>query len=371
MNSVEKIRVDWVDVAKGICIVFVVMMHSVLGVENEAGGQGWMHPVVAFAQPFRMPDFFLISGLFLSLVIDRSWRRYIDRKVIHFAYFYVLWLTIQFAFKAPGIVTESGVAGAATAYLLAFVQPFGTLWFIYLLPVFFVVTRLLKTINIWLVLAAAALLETLPIHTGWLIIDEFCSRYIYFFAGYALAPWIFKLAGQFRSRPALATAILGIWLVFNGWLVFHVAPAPFNAWIPQESYNSGGLGGWATVPLISLVTGFAGALAIVAGSALLAGLPWQWITRPLRWLGAHSIVVYLAFFLPMAVARTILLKTGIAADIGTMSLLTVICGVLGPVVLYSLVQLTGYGHFLFKRPAWAHIDRAPRNDTALATTAAG
>ena len=26
-------RIDWVDYAKGICIVMVVMMHSVLGVE--------------------------------------------------------------------------------------------------------------------------------------------------------------------------------------------------------------------------------------------------------------------------------------------------------------------------------------------------
>ena len=29
-------RVDWVDAAKGICIVFVVMMHSTLGVETGA-----------------------------------------------------------------------------------------------------------------------------------------------------------------------------------------------------------------------------------------------------------------------------------------------------------------------------------------------
>ena len=43
MNTGEKARVDWVDIAKGICIIFVVMMHSVLGVENEAGARGWMH----------------------------------------------------------------------------------------------------------------------------------------------------------------------------------------------------------------------------------------------------------------------------------------------------------------------------------------
>src|SRR5262245_62062436 len=87
-------RVDWVDYAKGICIVMVVMMHSVLGVELAAGETGFMHLVVAFAKPFRMPDFFLISGLFLPLVIDRDWRTYLDRKVVHFAYFYVLWVTI-------------------------------------------------------------------------------------------------------------------------------------------------------------------------------------------------------------------------------------------------------------------------------------
>src|SRR5258708_24742373 len=85
------VRVGWVDYAKGICIVMVVMMHSVLGVELAADQTGFMHVLVAFAKPFRMPDFFLISGLFLAPVIGRDWRTYLDRKVVHFAYFYVLW----------------------------------------------------------------------------------------------------------------------------------------------------------------------------------------------------------------------------------------------------------------------------------------
>src|SRR6201987_2869526 len=101
-------RVDWVDYAKGICIVMVVMMHTVLGVEQAAGQEGFMHALVAFAKPFRMPDFFLISGLFLGLVIDRDWRTYLDRKVMDFAYFYVLWVTIQLGFKAPAFAAESG-----------------------------------------------------------------------------------------------------------------------------------------------------------------------------------------------------------------------------------------------------------------------
>ena len=122
----QKSRVDWVDYAKGFCIVMVVMMHSTLGVEQAAGREGWMHAVVAFARPFRMPDFFLISGLFLARVIDRDWRDYLDKKVMHFAYFYVLWVTIQFAFKAP-MFAEMDWRGVGLSYLESFIEPFGTL----------------------------------------------------------------------------------------------------------------------------------------------------------------------------------------------------------------------------------------------------
>jgi len=85
-------------------------------VEQALGQTGFMHYVVAFAKPFRMPDFFLISGLFLAQVIDRDWRTYLDRKVVHFAYFYLLWTALQFAFKAPLFVAEQGVAGTAWAF---------------------------------------------------------------------------------------------------------------------------------------------------------------------------------------------------------------------------------------------------------------
>src|SRR5215813_12567703 len=138
MSLPQNDRVAWVDYAKGFCIVMVVMMHSTLGVETALGQEGWMHHLVAFAKPFRMPDFFLISGLFLAQVIDRDWRTYLDRKVLHFLYFYLLWTAIQFAVKAPVFLNEHGPLGTFWLYTSSFVEPFGTLWFIYLLPIFFV-----------------------------------------------------------------------------------------------------------------------------------------------------------------------------------------------------------------------------------------
>src|SRR5271168_818012 len=319
-------RVDWVDFAKGICIVMVVMMHSVLGVELAAGQTGFMHPLVAFAKPFRMPDFFLISGLFLPLVINRDWRTYLDRKAVHFAYFYVLWVTIQFGFKAPGFAAESSWTHAGYLYLESFIEPFGTLWFIYLLPIFFVVTKATRRVPPLAIWGVAALLEMAHIVTGWTVIDEFCARFVYFYSGYLFADYVFALSDRARAHPRLALAALALWALIDGGLVM------------------AGMSEW---PLISLMLGLAGACAIVTCATLLARM--HWLTF-LRFCGEHSIVIYLAFFLPMAATRTLLLRVGLFHDIGTISLIVTIVGVVGALAIWRIALMAG-ATFLFERPA--------------------
>jgi len=71
-------------------------------------------------------------------VIARDWRTYLDRKVLHFALLYLLWVTIQFGFKAPSFAAETSWAHAGFLYLEAFIEPFARCGVIYLLPVFFV-----------------------------------------------------------------------------------------------------------------------------------------------------------------------------------------------------------------------------------------
>ncbi len=319
-------RIDWVDYVKGICIVMVVMMHSVLGVELAAGRTGFMHLVVMFAKPFRMPDFFLISGLFLNLVIGRDWRSYLDRKVVHFLYFYLLWLTIQFAFKAPGLAAETGWAHVGGLYLLSWIEPFGTLWFIYLLPVFFVVTKALRQLPPWLIWGAAAALEMTHVATGWTVIDEFAARFVYFFSGYACAAHVFAWSDRVRAHPRWALAALAFWALLDGGMV------------------AAGVSEW---PVVSLGLGLCGACAIVALGTLLARVQWL---NSLRFCGAHSIVIYLAFFLPMAATRTLLLRSGWIDDIGAISLLVTIAGVIGALLLWRLALRCG-ANFLFERPA--------------------
>ena len=318
-------RIDWVDYAKGFCIIFVVMMHSTLGVGMAAGREGWLHPVVAFALPFRMPDFFLISGLFLANVIDRPWRTFLDRKVAHFFYFYLLWMTIQFAVKAPGLLHEQGAAEVVRLYLVSLIDPFGTLWFIYMLPIFFVFIRVTRRIPAPVVWLFGAALEIAHVKTGWMVPDEFAARFVYCYTGYILAKPIFALTARAQLHPLLGLAGLLAWGLVNGTLVHF---------------------GYETLPFVSLALGLAGACAVVSVAALMAKSD---LFRPLRYCGRNSIVIYLAFFLPMAATRALLLRTGWIEDVGTVSAIVTVLGVIGPLCLFWAVRGTP-ARFLFERP---------------------
>jgi uncharacterized membrane protein YcfT len=167
------------------------------------------------------------------------------------------------------------------------------------------------------------------------VIDEFAARYVYFFAGYWLASYVFILATKAQAHPKLALLGLAAWTTVNG-LVVHA--------------------GLATLPGVSLFLGGAGALAIVSIAALLEKFD---LMAALRFAGEHSIAVYLAFFLPMAASRTLLLKFGFVHDLGTVSLIVTAMGVVLPLVLYVLVRDTRLS-FLFERPRAFRLEK-PRS----------
>lgn len=336
-------RHGWVDTAKGISIILVVMMHSTFGVGSETGGTGFLHWVIGFATPFRMPEFFLISGLFLAQVIGRDWVRYLDRRVVHYLYFYVLWAVLQIGFKV-GLGTGDPMA-ALNDIVQASISPYGVLWFIYMLAIVSAAAKLLHTLKVphWAALAGAAALQIAPIATGSYAVDQFAEYFVFFYAGYALAPYIFKFVASAMAAPLYAVGFLALWAFGNGMLVFS------DGFKMLPDHLEMGIAG---LPVIRLALALVGSLALCTGAGLLSKLPFMnW----LRWLGAHSIVVYLSFSIPMAVLRVVLLKLDLVSDTGLFSLIVLVGATLSPLVLYALVQKTGFGKFLFERPAWAHI----------------
>lgn len=317
-------RIAWLDCAKGVCIVFVVMLYATELVARTAGSSGWLHPVEAFVKPFRMPDFFLLSGLLLARVIERDWRTYIDRKVVHFAYFYVLWLSILFLYEAPRMAAAHGWPSVGTDYLKAYVNPFSMLWFIYMLPVFFIVTKALRRAPVALVWACAAALQIAQPDTGVKAAEKFALYFVYFYTGFVVAPLIIRAADRARATPGAAWCAVAAWALVNGWAVHS---------------------GHASLPLASLALAFAGAMAVVAASALTCHLAGA---RALAYCGRHSLVVYLGFLIPMEVTRKVMADP--IADTGLLALASTAGGVIGALVLHHLVRGTRFS-FLFERPA--------------------
>ncbi|MCR6673691.1 acyltransferase family protein [Devosia ginsengisoli] len=349
-------RLDWVDMAKGISIFLVVMMYAASSVGEDTGGVGALHWAIAFATPFRMPEFFLISGLFLSQVIDRPWNAYADRRVVHYLYFYALWAVIHIVFKVGLLATDP--VGAVEQIAWAVVQPYGVLWFIYMLAAVSAVTKLLHDLKapVWGVFGIAAILQVADIHTGSYLVDQFAEYFVFFYAGYVLAPHLFRLAGWATDHAALALVGLLVWAVLNAALVF----SPGFAMHPIHPVM-----GYAGLPGLHLLLALVGTAALCTIAALLTRLPFMdW----LRWMGSKSLVIYVAFVLPMGISRTLLIKLGMDEPT-VLSLLIMAISIVSPLVLYWIVQRIGFGRFLFDRPDWAHLPGTGRRAAPIATPA--
>jgi uncharacterized membrane protein YcfT len=328
-------RLDWVDTARGFCIILVVLMHVAGGLQIALERESWIGPFIDWAKQFRMPGFFLLSGLFVSRLVGKSWPEFLDRRIVPLIYLYLLWLAIHslLKFRSWG---EGDAAALFGSYALGLIQPFGLLWFIYLLAVFFVMTKAVRAypVTSWLVAAAIA---TVPVTTGWLLVDQFAAFFVFFLSGALFAPALLRFADWAREHRAAA---LKLWL---GWAaVSALLAGSFGYQALHETFAA------------DLVLGHAGALGVIAFSVLFAErLGW------IAYCGRNSLPIYLAFFIPMAATRLLLIRSGAEFDVGLASLLIAGLCVALPLVLHRLTRGTMLG-FLFERPRWLRLASADK-----------
>ncbi len=328
-------RVAWVDYAKGLCIILVVLFHTVNHYHEAFGQTGWMQAIVDVSKPFRMPDFFLISGLFLSRTIDAPLRTYIDRKMVHFLYFYLLWLA--FTQLATDLDTlAANPAEFARLYVWNIVQPVGTLWFVHMLAIFYAITRLIRRWPKWLVLAIAAGLQiahqALWIDTPSFAANRAMDYFFFFFLGYAAADLVFGMADLVRKQPMRTAWLLAAWFACN--VVMALQGLHFK-------------------PVYGLLMGLAGALAVVQISVLLSRFR---IAGFLRYCGRNSIVIYLSFFFPMMALIRLFERFPLIPDAGWACAFILVVCVAGPLAFHRLIRRTPLVA-LYERPRFARLVR--------------
>ena len=149
-------RIVWPDAAKAACIVLVVLFHTTT---KHYGDLPWHVPdrllflwsvVTVGLRPIRMPLFFLISGWFAARALRRPLREVFERRVATHYWVYLVWLLLTTAFFAVG-PSDFPVfrADDLSGLLLALVLGWTSMWYLYALPVYFLLARCTVRLPLW------------------------------------------------------------------------------------------------------------------------------------------------------------------------------------------------------------------------------
>ncbi|MFZ4551245.1 MAG: acyltransferase family protein [Aquabacterium sp.] len=139
-------RTDWVDVAKGVGIIAVVIGHAIGGM-IDAGITG---KVSLWATAYHliytvhMPMFFIISGLFISKRVSGGALIFAKNSTIRLARPYVIWFAISMvAINFAGNTANTPYQVTWQDYLSILWKPGAHFWYIYALMVLNIVSAII------------------------------------------------------------------------------------------------------------------------------------------------------------------------------------------------------------------------------------
>ncbi len=331
-------RTAWVDVAKGISIVLVVLQHVLLSLVPQGWAPEAAQSVSAVFTSQRMPLFFLASGIFVARILAGPWRRLLERRVAFFAWLYVLWCVLRyvwFALLAHGTSLASWPSPWSVVTELWL--PASALWFIYALALFSVVGRATRSVPAPVRVGGAAVLSAL-VGSGTVGVESYAWRVmainlVFFLLGADASEPIRRVAAALSRGRAVGLAL--------------VATAGFIALAILLRFHGG-----AAIPGMRLATSI---VALVAGVALAVAIAGTRVGNLPQWLGARTLDVYLLHGLLLA----LLVRLGTAVHpggVGRVVGVALVLATTGVVVLACLGAARGLravaAGWLFA-PPWA------------------
>lgn len=247
IKSAEKAgrgRLAYLDVAKGLCMLWIVAHHSNLHV--------WVPNVNGF--------FFIIAGCFFSASATAGafWQKRVNRLVIPYLFF----IALTFAVLGVSRLVR-GAEGLDFGFLFAHLNSCraanNPLWFLVCLfsmnVLFFAVTRVFKTTaaliaSVTALAAVGFAVDAWDVHLPMYIVDA-CQMMPYFLLGFLLNPVLTSLRaevafGSWRvfagGAVVFAVALVGAWLWLDG----------MPDWLVRAAWFVESVGGFAVLMCVSV-----------------------------------------------------------------------------------------------------------------------
>lgn len=324
----QKLRSQWIDITKGITITLVTLHHVVTGLWAAGLLPASIYSAYALGETVRMPLFFLVAGFFAQKAVRLPWRTFLDSKVVHFMYFYLIWNLISMLTRwALSPFTNSDVVPADL--LLIGWKPIEMLWFLYVLSLGFLYIRLLDRIGPVYQTALAGMLlgVSFAIPSDIEVPQMFCRMLLFFVIGTHASELIRRtVTARARLLLPLGTAVflmLALLIAQQGKPLMHV-------------------------PLVFFVSATGASFAIMAMAHLISG---TMVGNLFNTIGQYSLFIYVMNFLPTAGVRVPMRMIGLT-DYPILAILVgTAFSVAFCILVYKLVVRTPL-RFVFVRPSW-------------------
>lgn len=261
---------DWIDIAKALSIILVVLNHELIYFNAMGWGRDTAAPMAwnvvgDVFQPVRMPLFFLASGLLASSSLHRDKSTAFRKRIANHLYVYFLW-ALAFSILMPQWPLPGALDGPVAVEAIRVAVGYNLAWYLWALPVAFYIGWVTREQPAWIPIAAAFLLAALPIDHHYSVNLFRCLPY--FILGLRITSLADRVDTYARARYFAAGLLL--------FLVLFIAE--------REGARH-----------LRPLTEFAGVATGAIGCALLSRASAA-VTRVSRWLGKRTLAIYLLQF---------------------------------------------------------------------------
>jgi fucose 4-O-acetylase-like acetyltransferase len=346
-------RLGWIDYTRGICIILVCYRHCFNGLKESSLPVGDYHLLeilnVCFYS-FRMPLFFIVSGLFVSRSLQKkSLKDYVWGRFSIVFYPLIIWGSLQITLQLllKDYVNAKPVPFDYVNLIIFPRNPSNNQQFWYLNALFFVGAlyaffKVVLRFGLWQQVLLGLLLYSIAGYLSYngisfYIFPDIFHFYIYFCIGDIISSFIFK---KETTRIILSPK----WLIASA--IFCI--------IMQTIFTSINLK-HADDDYINIKMTYLFLPISLSGCALMIQLS-QWlqqknIVRWLRVVGYHSLYIYLMHLMLIAAVRIVLIRFFHITYIPLIMFIAISLGVVIPIIIYNLcIRLGGWWLFSLKKP---------------------